>query len=149
MIQARLKQEIARQGFLPFGSIIASTAPFGSPSGGFLVHFIPSFLVIVLPPTNEVYSFILELEQYPAQILSFALAFGLVLLRVQRPDLKRPFKAWLPAVFVKMALCLTLLTAPLIPPKDWRSGDMFYATYAIVGTSMYVFYLHATLMTTS
>ena len=87
-----MKQEIARQGILPYGSFLSSTRPFGSPLGGFLLHFVPSFLVIVLPPSQGVFSFVLELEQYPAQILSLLLAIGLVRLRYQRPDLKRPFK---------------------------------------------------------
>jgi amino acid transporter len=83
-----------------------------------------------------VYSFILELEQYPAQILSLLLAVGLVLLRYRRPDLKRPFKAWPPAVAVKIAMCLTLLASALVPPEDLFAGGLFYATYAIAGTSV-------------
>ena len=136
VLQARLKQEIARQGFLPFSEALSTTKPFGSPIGGFIVHFIPSFLVIVLPPSETVYSFILELEQYPAQIVGLLIASGLVWLRIKRPDLQRPFKAWLPAVFVKIALSLALLAAPFVPPAEKPENGMFYATYAIVGAGM-------------
>lgn len=135
-LQARLKQEIARQGFLPFSGLLSTTKPFGSPIGGFVVHFIPSFLVIVLPPSEKVYSFILELEQYPAQILSLLIAFGLLWLRYERPDLERPFKAWLPAVSVKITLSFALLAAPFVPPAEKPQNGLFYATYAIVGASM-------------
>jgi hypothetical protein len=100
------------------------------------VHFIPSFLVIVLPPSETVYSFILELEQYPAQIISLLISFGLLWLRVKQPDLKRPFKAWLPAVFVKIALSFALLAAPFVPPAEKPENGIFYATYAVVGASM-------------
>jgi len=131
-----VKQEIARQGILPYGSFLSSTRPFGSPLGGFLLHFIPSFLVIVLPPSQGVYSFVLELEQYPAQILSLLLAVGLVKLRYQRPDLKRPFKAWSPAIAVKIAMSLTLLVTAIVPPKNLYKDGIFYATYAITGTSV-------------
>lgn len=134
--QARLKQEIARQGFLPFSGTLSTTRPFGSPIGGFAVHFIPSFMVIVLPPSETVYSFILELEQYPAQILGLLISFGLIWLRIKRPDLKRPFKAWLPAVFIKIALSFALLAAPFVPPAEKPENGLFYATYAIVGASM-------------
>jgi hypothetical protein len=103
-----------------------------------LIHYVPSFLVVVLPPSARVYSFILELEQYPAQIISLALASGLVWLRFRRPDLKRPFKAWLPAVAVKIGMCIALLAGPLVPPDDPYPDGLFYATYAIAGSSMYV-----------
>lgn len=82
------------------------------------------------------YSFILELEQYPAQILSLLISFGLIWLRFKRPNLERPFKAWLPAVFVKIALSFALLAAPFVPPAEKPANGLFYATYAIVGASM-------------
>ncbi|KAL7951707.1 amino acid permease domain-containing protein [Trichoderma barbatum] len=135
---ARLKQEIARQGFLPFSDILASTKPFNSPLGGLIVNFVPSFLVIVLPPTTEVYSFILEVEGYPGQVFTLAMGVGLVWLRFKRPDLKRPYKAWLPAVILRIILSFALLAAPFFPPKEKPSGGLWYATYAVVGMSTIV-----------
>ena len=135
-LKARLNQEIARQGFLPFGSWLSSSKPFNAPLGGLIVHYIPSFLVIVLPPSGNVYSFILEVEGYPAQFFVLAIAFGLIWLRYERRDLERPYKAWIPAVILRIALSLALLAAPFFPPpRDQRTG-VFWATYAIVGTSM-------------
>jgi amino acid transporter len=134
--KARLNQEVARQGFLPFARLLSSSKPFGAPLGGLIVHFIPSALVIILPPSSEVYSFILEVEGYPGQIFALATSIGLLWLRYKRPDLKRPFKAWIPAVVFRILLCLTLLTAPFFPPKHPKEGGLFYATYAIVGVSM-------------
>ncbi|EGR45168.1 amino acid transporter [Trichoderma reesei QM6a] len=130
---ARLKQEIARQGFLPFSDILASTKPFNSPFGGLIVNFIPSFLVIVLPPTTESYSFILEVEGYPGQVFTLAMGVGLVWLRFKRPDIRRPYKAWLPAVILRILLSIALLAAPFFPPKEKPSGGLWYATYAVVG----------------
>ena len=101
-----------------------------------MVHYIPSFLVITMPPSKEAYSFILEVEGYPGQVLAFAVAAGLIWLRFKQPHLKRPFKAWLPAVGLKMLLGLALLAAPFFPPTVQRPGELFYATYAIVGVSM-------------
>ncbi|KAK1975197.1 hypothetical protein LZ30DRAFT_738300 [Colletotrichum cereale] len=57
-------------------------------------------------------------------------------LRVRRPDLKRPFKAWIPAVLLRVGLSLALLTAPFFPPSTEPSSGMFCATYAVVGISM-------------
>jgi amino acid transporter len=101
------------------------------------VHYIPSFLVILIPPRGDVYNFILDVEGYPGQFLALATAIGLLLLRRKRPDLRRPFKAWLPAVWVRIAICVALIAAPFFPPKDGVADvGFFYATYAIVGIGM-------------
>jgi MYXO-CTERM domain-containing protein len=105
--------------------------------GGLIVHYIPSLLVIAIPPRGDVYNFILDVEGYPGQFFALALALGLLWLRRKRRDLKRPFKAWLPAVWIRIALCLALISAPFFPPKDGKADvGFFYATYAIVGISM-------------
>ncbi|KAK1656705.1 amino acid permease-domain-containing protein [Colletotrichum godetiae] len=135
---ARTKQEIARQGFLPFSDILSSTKPFNSPLGGLFVHYIPSFLVITLPPSRDVYSFILEVEGYPGQILALAIGAGLLWLRFKRPDIKRPFKAWVPAVVLRIGLSMALLAAPFFPPDTKPPNGLFYATYAIIGVSIII-----------
>ncbi|KAH6643830.1 amino acid permease-domain-containing protein [Boeremia exigua] len=136
---ARLNQEIARQGFLPFPEILASSKPFNAPLGGLIVHYIPSLLVIALPPSGEVYSFILEVEGYPGQIFALATSAGLLWLRYSRPDLKRPFRAWNIAIVLRIALCLVLLAAPFFPPEHRKNTGIWYATYAVVGTSVILF----------
>lgn len=135
--QARVNQEVARQGFLPFSDVLASSKPFNSPMGGLIVHYVPSVLVIAIPPSATVYSFIADVEGYAGQYFALAVGAGILLLRVQKPDLQRPFKAWLPAVWLRILLCLFLIAAPLFPPKRGTSDvNFFYATYALVGISM-------------
>ncbi|KAJ5991065.1 hypothetical protein N7522_011272 [Penicillium canescens] len=137
---ARVNQEIARQGFLPWQNALSSTRPFGTPLGGLIVHYIPSALVISLPPQGDVYNFILDLEGYPGQIFALSVTVGLLIVRYREPDLVRPFKAWLPAVWLRVAVCLTLLITPWIPPPNWQGDvDFFYATYAIVGIGILLF----------
>jgi hypothetical protein len=105
--------------------------------GGLIVHYIPSFLVIATPPKGDVYNFILDVEGYPGQVLALATAFGLIWLRFKRSDLKRPFKAWLPAVWLRIGICVALIAAPFFPPKDGEADvGFFYATYAVVGIGM-------------
>lgn len=137
LYQSRLNQEIAKQGFLPYSRRLSSSKPFGSPLGGLIVHYVPSILVIALPPQGDIYNFILDVEGYPAQILALAITVGLLLLRRREPARLRPFEAWLPAVWLRILVCIALLVAPLIPPPD-RKGDVqfFYATYAIVGSGV-------------
>lgn len=57
-----MNQEIARQGFLPYSQYLSSSKPFGAPMGGLIVHYIPSLLVITIPPRGDVYNFILDVE---------------------------------------------------------------------------------------
>ncbi|KAJ5189579.1 hypothetical protein N7472_008593 [Penicillium cf. griseofulvum] len=135
---ARVNQEIARQGFLPWQSVLSSSRPFGTPLGGLIVHYIPSVLVLALPPQGDVYNFILDLEGYPGQMFSLAITLGLLVVRYREPHLPRPFKAWLPAVWLRIVVCLVLLVAPFIPPPNWKGDvDFFYATYALVGIGIF------------
>ncbi|OQE47083.1 hypothetical protein PENCOP_c001G07250 [Penicillium coprophilum] len=137
---ARVNQEIARQGFLPWQNILSSSRPFGTPLGGLIVHYIPSVLVLALPPQGDVYNFILDLEGYPGQMFSLAITIGLLVVRYREPHLPRPFKAWLPAVWLRVVVCLVLLVAPFIPPPNWKGDvDFFYATYALVGIGIVLF----------
>jgi len=132
--QARINQEIARQGFFPWARLLSSSKPFNTPLGGLLVHLLPSLLVILLPPQGRVYSFILEVKGYPAQLTAFAICAGLLWLRRRRPDLKRPFRAWTAAVYVPMTLSVALLLAPFFPPAAGKREFAFwYGTYAVVG----------------
>lgn len=103
--------------------------------GGLIVHYIPSVLVIVLPPSSTVYSFIADVEGYAGQLFALAIAVGLLLLRWKKPDLSRPFKAWLPAVWLRIALCIFLIMAPLFKPTG-SDVDFFYASYALVALSV-------------
>ncbi|KAK3377441.1 amino acid permease-domain-containing protein [Podospora didyma] len=127
---ARLNQEIARQGFLPFGDFLSSSRPFGAPLGGLIVHYIPSVVVISIPAQN-IYSFILNVEGYPAQFFVLATSFGLIWLRTERPDLKRPYKAFLPAVWFRILLSLALIVAPFVP-HEGESGSDHFIIFALV-----------------
>ncbi|MCJ1276031.1 hypothetical protein MMC21_003836 [Puttea exsequens] len=135
---ARVNQEVARQGFLPFAKYLSSSYPYNAPLGGLVVHYIPSLLVIVLPPQQDVYAFILDVEGYPAQFFAMAICIGTLWLRKSKPDLKRPFKAWRPAIWLRIALSSCLIVAPFIPPTSGGDVGFWYATYAVVGGGLLV-----------
>ena len=137
ILQSRVNQEIARQGFLPFAATLASSKPFGTPMGGLVVHYVPSALVIAIPPSATVYAFIADVEGYAGSFFGLAVAAGLILLRHQKPDLLRPFKAWIPAVWLRLLLSLSLIGAPFFPSNNGHSDvNFFYATYALVTIAM-------------
>lgn len=98
--QARVNQELAKEGVIPFPRFWASNWPFGSPSAGPILHFVPSFIVIVAIPFGNAYSFILDLEGYPASVINLLVVVGLFYLRYSEPNTPRPFRVWWPiAVF--------------------------------------------------
>jgi amino acid transporter len=135
-IQARLNQEIARQGLLPFGALLSSSKPFGTPLGGLVLHYIPSVIVICIP-YKDIYSFILNVEGYPAQVFSLAISLGLIRMRWTRPDLKRPYRAFLPAVWFMVFLSCALLCSPFVTQQgEGWVAHLSRVSYALVGLSV-------------
>lgn len=104
--------------------------------GALIVHYIPSVLVICLP-AGQIYSFILDVEGFPAQFFALASSLGLIWLRFKRPDLRRPYRAFLPAVWIRIALSTSLILAPFVPRKgsDWRE-HLSAVSYTFVGTAV-------------
>lgn len=53
--QSRVNQELAKEGVIPAPKFWASNWPKGAPGAGLLLHFIPSFIVIVCIPAGDAY----------------------------------------------------------------------------------------------
>ncbi|KAF9239125.1 amino acid transporter [Melanogaster broomeanus] len=156
---SRVNQELAKEGIpLPFGNKFwASNWPTAkSPLPGLIIHLIPSVIVIIGPPMNVVYPFILDVEGYPQQIINLfiivvrppvlmhgthqPLVQGLFWLRWKKPDVNRPFKVWLPLAAFYLAAAVFLLVAPFLPPAN-GVGDtppLPYYLYCLVGIGVMV-----------
>ncbi|KAL6234574.1 amino acid permease-domain-containing protein [Aspergillus navahoensis] len=94
--QARVNQELAKEGVIPFPTFWASSWPCGSPSSGLLLHFIPSLIVIVAIPFGDAYNFILDLEGYPSSIVNLPpRCSGVVLPPIQRAKTSPPVQGLL------------------------------------------------------
>lgn len=133
--QSRVNLELAKEGVIPFPRFWASSWPFGSPSAGLLLHFIPSFIVIVAIPFGNAYNFILDLEGYPGSVINFLVVMGLFYLRWAEPNTPRPFKAWWPVAAFYMAGQAFQLVAPFLRPPGGK-GDtppLPYWLYCVVG----------------
>jgi hypothetical protein len=104
--------------------------------GALITHYIPSFLVISIPAAN-IYSFILDVEGYPGTFFSIASSVGLIWLRYKRSDLKRPYKAFLPAVALQVAHSIAVIFAPFVPREglNWKQ-HLSAVSYAFVGTAV-------------
>lgn len=132
--QSRVNQELAKEGVLPFGKFWASSWPVGSPSAGLLLHFIPSFIVIIAIPAGDAYDFILDVEGYPGAIINAFVVIGLFILRWRAPHLHRPFKVWLPVAFFFLVGQCFLMVAPFVrPPGGVGDTSLPYWLYPIVG----------------
>ncbi|KAF9052140.1 amino acid transporter [Panaeolus papilionaceus] len=141
---ARVNQELAKEGVpLPFGNRFwASNWPTGkSPLPGLIIHLIPSVIVIIAPPPQIAYPFILDVEGYPAQIINVFIVLGLFYLRWKKPHLNRPFKVWLPLAVFFLAAALFLVIAPFLKPAN-KVGDtppLPYYLYCLVGIGILCF----------
>ncbi|KAI1413048.1 high affinity methionine permease [Hypoxylon sp. FL1857] len=137
--QSRVNQELAKEGVIPFPRFWASGWPVGSPSAGLLLHFIPSFIVIVAIPFGDAFNFIVDVEGYPSSVISMFVVVGLFILRWEAPNANRPFKVWWPVAGVFAAGQAFLLIAPfLYPPGGKGDTSLPYWLYPIVGIAVLV-----------
>lgn len=135
---SRVNQELAKEGVLPFPRFWASSWPFGSPSAGLLLHFIPSFIVIVAIPFGDAYDFIIDVEGYPGSVINFLVVAGFFWLRYSQPTANRPFKVWLPLAGLYLVAQAFLMVAPFLRPPG-GVGDtppLAYWLYAVVGLAV-------------
>ncbi|CAK7207470.1 hypothetical protein SEUCBS139899_010280 [Sporothrix eucalyptigena] len=132
--QARVNQELAKEGVIPFQRFWAGTWPAGAPSAGLLLHFIPSFIVIVAIPFGDAFNFIVDVEGYPSSIINAFVVVGLFILRWRAPNLPRPFRVWYPIAFLFLVGQSFLLVAPFLrPPGGKGDTSLPYWLYPIVG----------------
>lgn len=132
--QSRVNQELAKEGVIPFQRFWASTWPSGAPSAGLLLHFIPSFIVIVAIPFGDAFNFIVDVEGYPSSIIAAFVVVGLFILRWRAPQLPRPFRVWYGVAFLFLVGQAFLLVAPfLYPPNGKGDTSLPYWLYPIVG----------------
>lgn len=137
--QSRVNQELAKEGVVPYGKFWASTWPKKAPGAGLLLHFIPSFIVIIAIPFGDAYDFILDVEGYPSSVINLFVVIGLFILRWKAPDLPRPFKTWIVVpMFFFAAQCFLLVAPFLRPPGGKGDTSLPYWLYPIVGIAVLV-----------
>lgn len=54
---SRITRECGRQGVLPYPRFWASTRPFGTPTGPYLIKYILTVLMILAPPAGDAFNF--------------------------------------------------------------------------------------------
>jgi amino acid transporter len=131
-----------RQGVLPFPRFWASTRPFGTPLGPYLLKWGLTLIMILAPPAGDAFNFVVNLSIYPSQAFYLAMAVGLFLVRRQRKMIglgRSEFRAWDIALIFNILVNLYCLIMPWYPPPGGADDGQFsfwYASYVVTGIGM-------------
>ncbi|KAF7986504.1 hypothetical protein HWV62_31325 [Athelia sp. TMB] len=133
--QARIIREIARQGLLPYPSLLVSTKPFGTPLGPIILRWWTLGLAILAVPSKDAFNFMADLASYPMMIFQVALVAGLWVVR-ERKELAgaAPSKYRAPSVsiIVFLVTSVIMLVLPWVPPEHGHGDVSFWhATYCV------------------
>lgn len=150
--QARVNEELAREGVLPPFWMTPSdnkkhrgqTTP---PVKGLLLHWLVSVAAILLPPPGKIFNFLVDIGGYPVSAISVAVSLGLLYLH-QTPSehWTTPCRAPRLAIVVFAASNCLLLILPWIPPRGGMAGDSDgarFPSFAYPATSLGVLGLGA------
>ncbi|KAK1961672.1 high-affinity methionine permease [Colletotrichum sublineola] len=74
---SRMLRECGRQGVLPYPRFWASTRPFGTTLGPYLVKWLLTVIMVVAPPAGNAFNFIADLQVYPSAFFGFVMSVGL------------------------------------------------------------------------
>ncbi|KAK4221728.1 amino acid permease-domain-containing protein [Podospora fimiseda] len=77
---SRVKQELAKEGILPFSKFFASDWPNKTPTGGLLLHWTFTLILVVGPKSRDTYAFVSFLYGYSQIWIQLLIACGLVYL---------------------------------------------------------------------
>ncbi|KAK4161326.1 amino acid transporter [Cladorrhinum sp. PSN259] len=79
---SRVKQELAKEGILPFSKFFASDWPNKTPTGGLLLHWAFTVILVVGPKNSDAYAFVSFLYAYSQIWIQLLIACGLVYLNL-------------------------------------------------------------------
>jgi amino acid transporter len=134
--QARVNQELGRDGLLPFSRFFAGKNEWDSPTPGLFLHWLISVLVIVVPPPGEIYNFLVDIGGYPVSVISVAISLGLLYLQTSPTEnWQSPFRAKKVYTVIFAASNCLLLVLPWIKPKTAK-GDGRFPYYAYPATAL-------------
>lgn len=134
--QARVNQELGKDGLLPFSRFFAGKNRWDSPTPGLFLHWLVSVLVIVVPPPGEIYNFLVDIGGYPVSVISVAISLGLWYLQTSpKENWQSPFRAKKTYTVVFAASNCLLLVLPWIKPRE-EKGDGRFPYFAYPATAL-------------
>ncbi|KAF7969905.1 hypothetical protein HWV62_25573 [Athelia sp. TMB] len=133
--QARIIREIARQGLLPYPSLLVSTKPFGTPLGPIILRWWTLGLAILAVPSKDAFNFMADLASYPMMIFQVALVAGLWVVRERKAlagAAPSKYRAPSVSIIVFLVTSVIMLVLPWVPPERGHGDVSFWhATYCV------------------
>ncbi|TDZ16836.1 High-affinity methionine permease [Colletotrichum sidae] len=135
---ARLNQEFAKEGLLPFSRFWASNKPFNAPAAALFLHWIVTVIVLLGPPAGSAYAFITDLYVYPGAWINGFVGLGLLYLQwSKKENWSSPFHSYFPATALFILVNFFLCIVPFIPPTgSWTADGYPYYVFPIVGVGV-------------
>lgn len=130
-------QEFAREGVVPYSSVVSSNKPFNAPLPGLAWQWVVSTLVMFCAPPGDAYLFLLNrtslpaphsfqpvdppivVSSYPLAVINAIVAIGLILLYTpsyRSYDWNPPFHTYKWAIAYFLLANILLVVVPLVPP---------------------------------
>ncbi|UNI23803.1 hypothetical protein JDV02_009600 [Purpureocillium takamizusanense] len=135
---ARLNQELAKEGLLPFSKFWASNKPFNAPAASLFLHWLVTVIILVAPPAGPAYTFIVNLYTYPGAWINAFVTAGLVWLQYKKSEeWSSPWHTFLPISIVYFLSNVFLAIVPFIPPEgSWTADGYPYYVFPVVGVGV-------------
>jgi amino acid transporter len=136
--QARVNQELGREGLLPYSTFFGANSRWRTPAAGLFLHWLVSVVVIIVPP-GEIYNFLVDIGGYPVSVISVAISAGLLYLQsTPAENWSSPFKAKKVYTIIFLVSNLFLLAIPWIKPVHGKGVvlDTPFPYYAYPATSL-------------
>ncbi|CAI0642235.1 unnamed protein product [Colletotrichum noveboracense] len=135
---ARLNQELAKEGLLPFSRFWASNKPFNAPAASLFLHWIVTVIVLVAPPAGPAYNFITDLYVYPGAWINGFVGIGLLYLQWNKKEnWTSPWHTYFPITILYVLVNFFLCIVPFIPPNgSWTADGYPYYVFPIVGVGV-------------
>ncbi|KAB5529046.1 amino acid/polyamine transporter I [Coniochaeta sp. 2T2.1] len=135
---ARVNQELAKEGLLPFSQFWASNRPFNAPAASLFLHWLVTVIILVAPPAGPAYSFIVNLYTYPGAWVNAFVTAGLIYLHyTPSENWSSPWHTYLPIAVIYFLLNAFLAIVPFIPPEgNWNADGYPYYVFPIVGVGV-------------
>ncbi|KAL5614803.1 hypothetical protein BROUX41_004892 [Berkeleyomyces rouxiae] len=134
----RVKQELAKQGILPFSRFFSSDWPFQAPSTAILLHWIFSVVLILGSSTSDTYTFVTSIFIYSGNWIKLFLAIGLLYLTWTPSEewarSRTTFRNYPPVTMFYTLSLLFTLAVPFVPNDDLK--HIPYWVVPTLGTSM-------------
>lgn len=136
-----VKQEIAKEGVLPFSRFWASNEPFRTPAAALVLHWIFAMIFIVAPPAGDLYSFIINLASYQGACLATLVGGGLLYLQYRKSEnWTSPFHCHILFTLVFVLSNVISLIVPFIPPKEGNGAfeSIPYYVFPLIGFAILI-----------